>query len=110
MNDILQWLYVFVAAYLLGAVYSLFVRRASHATSWKGAIKASNSGSVLYVLGAVVIISYTGNPWLLIPATIGDWLGTFSQIMYDIGKENGTKKFSVYRKKIEEAARRTFKK
>jgi len=78
---------VFVGAFFVGVVYAVFIRRTSHAFDVVSALKASNFGSMLYASGAFVIISYTDNYWLLIPATIGDWVGNSCGTIYDIWKK-----------------------
>lgn len=79
-----QAAYVFIAAFLLGAVYSYYIRRAAGDTHPH---QAALSGSALYLLGAVVVISYVGNPWLLIFACTGDYLGTFLLLKWDIKRK-----------------------
>jgi uncharacterized membrane protein YfcA len=82
----IQILYVFAAAFILGFVYSLYIRRTALATKLSERAIAASSGSILYVFGAVVVISYVGNPWMLIPAIMGDWLGSFLQMTLDQNK------------------------
>jgi uncharacterized membrane protein len=83
----IQILYVFAAAFVLGYVYSLYIRRTASAIKLKERAWASTTGSALYALGAIVVISYVGNPWLLIPAVVGDWLGSFLQMTLDTRKK-----------------------
>jgi hypothetical protein len=82
-RSMIQILYVFAAAFVLGFVYSFYIRRTALATKLNERAIAASSGSILYVLGAVVVISYVGNPLMLVPAVIGDWLGSFLQMTLD---------------------------
>ena len=43
----------------------------------KRAIASANWAAIVYVIASMLIIGYTDNPWLLIPAILGAWLGTY---------------------------------
>lgn len=86
-RSMVQIIYVFLAAFVLGFLYSYYIRRTAHAQTLKKQLQAASSGSVLYLLGAVIVISYVSDPWLLIPACVGDWLGSLLQLRIDMNKE-----------------------
>lgn len=46
------------------------------------ALKASIWASILYVLYALAIIGSAHNPWLLIPAVLGAFVGTYIGVRY----------------------------
>jgi hypothetical protein len=66
---------VYVVFDILYALYVLFV-------SQKRAIAASCTGSVLYSLGAVGVMSYTDNVLYLIPLSLGAFVGTYIAVKY----------------------------
>ena len=66
-------LYVFifiVAADVAWAKYIAFVANGS-------TIAASNFSMLVYIFGALAITEYVKNKWMLIPACLGAWTGTF---------------------------------
>lgn len=73
MIDMLHALGVFVAVFVLDILWALYIKRVGRGDR----IKAANLAAVLYVLGAFVITEYVGNPWMLVPAVVGSWLGTY---------------------------------
>ncbi len=48
----------------------------------RAAIKAANSGAVIYMINAVGILSYLKNPWYILFVGIGGWLGTYLAVKY----------------------------
>jgi hypothetical protein len=82
-RSMLEMIYVFFAAFVLGFVYSFYIRRTATANTFKQKSVAAGSGTILYLLGAVVIISYVENPWMLIPTILGDFFGTLLQLVLD---------------------------
>jgi hypothetical protein len=79
VNIIFQVIIVFIVSILLDIVWGLYIRR----TSEGRAIVASNMAALLMLLGAINIVSYTKNRWLLIPIIAGNWIGTFLIVKHD---------------------------
>lgn len=76
---IIEWLWVFIAMFATDVCWALYVRR----TKDGNAFAAANWAVLLFVTGAVATITYVKDPWLLIPAMVGAWLGTFATIWWD---------------------------
>lgn len=41
---------------------------------------AATYGTLVYLFGAVNVLSYSQDPWLLVPILIGGWLGTYTTV------------------------------
>lgn len=67
-------LLVFIALFVLDFVWA----RYTIAIQRKAALAASHYAAMIIALAGFAQISYTGNPWLLIPATLGAAAGTWS--------------------------------
>jgi uncharacterized protein YebE (UPF0316 family) len=83
MSDFSWWtaLTVFVVYVLFDILYALYVIFVSQ----NRAIAASFTGSMLYSLGAVGVMSYTHNVLYLIPLSLGAFVGTYIAVKY-LGK------------------------
>jgi hypothetical protein len=66
---------VYVVFDVLYALYVIFVGQ-------KRAFAASITGSMLYSLGAVGVMSYTHNALYLIPLSLGAFVGTYIAVKY----------------------------
>lgn len=66
---------VYVVFDILYALYVIFV-------SQKRPIAASFTGSMLYSLGAVGVMSYTSNVLYIIPLSLGAFVGTYIAVTY----------------------------
>ena len=70
-----MWEYVvtFFAIFLLDIVYTYYLRCVAN----ENVLGASVWSVACYVLGSVAVINYTTNYWLLIPAGVGAFCGTY---------------------------------
>jgi hypothetical protein len=64
---------VFVATMCIDALYALYTIRLVE----KKALQAATFGSLIHILTAFTVISYTQNYWYLVPLVIGSFLGTY---------------------------------
>jgi hypothetical protein len=70
--------FVFVVYVVFDVLYALYVLFVSQ----KRAAAASVTGSMLYSLGAVGVMSYTHNVLYLIPLSLGAFVGTYIAVKY----------------------------
>jgi uncharacterized membrane protein YfcA len=70
-----MWEYVvtFFAIFLLDIVYTYYLRCVAN----ENVLGASIWSVACYILGSVAVINYTTNHWLMIPACLGAFLGTW---------------------------------
>ncbi len=73
-----DWLIAFLAMFATDAAWSLYVA----AVAAGAALAASGWAVALFLLGAVAIIGYTRDRWLLIPAAAGAFLGTYAGVAW----------------------------
>ena len=69
----LDYIITFFAIFLLDVVYTYYLRCVQH----NNAMGASLWSIACYLLGSLAVINYTTNHWLLIPAIIGAFCGTY---------------------------------
>lgn len=69
---------VFIATLLTDALYALYT---IHVTK-KNPVLAASYGSLIHILTAFAVISYTKNYWYLIPLVIGSFIGTYLVVKY----------------------------
>ena len=69
----IDYLVSFLAIFLLDAVYTYYLR----CVALDQKLQASFWSIACYILGSVAVINYTTNHWLVIPAIIGAFFGTY---------------------------------
>jgi hypothetical protein len=74
----MQWLLVFAAIFLLDFVYA----RYNLATAQKRMWASAHYAAIIILLGGFGAVSYTQDPFLLIPAAGGAWCGTFMSVRW----------------------------
>ena len=67
------WLAVFALMFVLDFVWGHYTKMIVSG----GAHQAAAAAVGIYILGGLVTIGYTSDPILLIPASVGAWLGTY---------------------------------
>lgn len=74
----LPFVIVFVAMFALDFVWALYTQ----AVTASAALRASMWATAITVLSGLGQIGYTHDPWLLIPAALGAFAGTFIALTY----------------------------
>lgn len=72
----LKFVGVFLALFALDFVWAKY----THALAAHQAIPASAYASGIILLNGVAVIGYTSDPWLLLPAILGAFAGTYAAI------------------------------
>ena len=84
-----EWIIVFFAIFCLDVVYTYYLR----CVATNNVLGASFWSIACYLLGSVAVINYTTNHWLMIPACLGAFFGTYVGMKlrkYDISIQNPT--------------------
>jgi hypothetical protein len=68
-----EYLAAFLAMFFTDMFYTYYLT----AVEKSRAIAASLWAGVLYLLGALIVVGYTRDVWLLVPAVIGGIVGTY---------------------------------
>lgn len=67
---------VFVMMFLLDFIWAIYVAAIAKGHKHTAGITAT----LVYVLGGLITLQYVDNPWLLVPAGLGAYAGTFTQM------------------------------
>lgn len=70
----MDYLITFFSIFLLDIVYTYYLR----CVAKDNVLGASFWSVACYLLGSIAVISYTTNHWLVIPAVIGAFCGTYA--------------------------------
>jgi len=70
-----MWSYVFTffAVTFVDIFYTYYIKSVNE----NRAVVAGFWGAVVWLIGSIAVIEYTANHWLLIPAVVGAFFGTF---------------------------------
>ena len=79
----ITWISVFVAMFFTDVLFAIYVRRTSQGKAFQAAL----FGALIFLFAGFVVVSYVSNLWLLIPASLGSFLGTYIIVKFD-KKEN----------------------
>lgn len=79
----LSYIGVFIAMFFTDVLFAMYVRR----TSQGKALQAASFGALIFVFAGFVVVGYVSNLWLLIPAALGSFVGTYTVVTYDTRKE-----------------------
>ena len=69
----LDYFISFLALFLLDIVYTYYLK----CVQYENALGASIWSVACYLLGSIAVINYTTNHWLVIPAVLGAFCGTY---------------------------------
>ena len=69
----IDWIVVFFALFFTDVFYTYYLK----AVQDNQAMRASLWGVVVFFVAAIAVVNYTTNHWLMIPACLGAFLGTF---------------------------------
>lgn len=78
MNIIFQWLVVFFAMSITDICWAFYIANVQS----KHPLMAAVWCLFLFLGGAVGVVGYIKNRWLLIPASLGVMCGTYVAVMY----------------------------
>jgi hypothetical protein len=73
----IEWFAAFIGMFLVDILHAIYIKSVQ---SDRPYMAAGYSGTI-YILASGVTISYVGNVWLLIPATIGAVAGTLAGVL-----------------------------
>lgn len=70
-----MWSYIttFIAVFVVDIFYTYYLKSINE----NAALKSGFWGAVVWLIGSFAIINYTADHWLLIPACLGAFFGTY---------------------------------
>jgi uncharacterized membrane protein YfcA len=69
----IEWVATFFALFFTDVFYTYYLQAVQN----NEAMKASIWGVVVFFVAAIAVVNYTTNHWLLVPACLGAFLGTY---------------------------------
>lgn len=76
--DILTAIVIFITYIVIDIVYALYVIYVEK----RDAFKSGLCSSIIYTLGSYGVITFSKNPWYIIPLATGAFLGTFITVKW----------------------------
>ena len=68
-----DWLLTFFALFFTDILYTYYIKSVNE----RSALRASVLAVMVFLIASVAVIEYTTNHWLLIPACLGAFCGTY---------------------------------
>lgn len=76
-------LFVFLNVGLADIIWALYIKAAANNHTWKAAV----SSALIVAMGSFTVLEYTQNHWMVVPALLGAFVGTFVTIEYHKRKD-----------------------
>ena len=73
----IEWLVAFFGMFSVDILHAVYIKSVQNDKP----LVASGYAAVIYVLASWVTISYVGDIWILIPATLGAFAGTYGGVL-----------------------------
>lgn len=84
--SVMSFIVTFIAVFVVDIFYTYYLKSINE----NKALTAGFWGAVVWLIGSIAVIEYTANHWLLIPACIGAFCGTWVGIkLRKKGESNG---------------------
>jgi predicted membrane channel-forming protein YqfA (hemolysin III family) len=80
----MEYILIFIATIIVDIAWTLYLIKVEE----RKAVQSGVWAVVIYLIGALVVLSYSTNHYLLIPAVIGSFIGTAGTVWYKKRKEN----------------------
>jgi multidrug transporter EmrE-like cation transporter len=74
----IKWIVIFIALFFTDIIWALYIRWSSKGKAFKAGI----ASIFIYVVGAFTIGEFIKDAWILIPAGLGCFCGTYFTIKY----------------------------
>lgn len=75
------WIQVFLALVVIDILYAVYTKQVMKDRPAYSSLLAAG----IYVINAVITINFVMDPWLLIPAGLGAFVGTYIGVKINIG-------------------------
>ena len=80
----MEYILIFIATIIVDVAWTLYLIKVEE----RNVIQSGVWAVVIYLLGALIVLSYSTNHLLLIPAVLGSFIGTAGTVWYKKRKEN----------------------
>jgi hypothetical protein len=79
----MEYVLIFIATIIVDVAWTLYLIKVEE----RKVVQSGVWAVVIYLVGALVVLSYSHNHYLLIPAVIGSFIGTAGTVWYKKRKE-----------------------
>ena len=80
----MEYILIFIATIIVDVAWTLYLIKVEE----RNVLQSGVWAVVIYLLGALIVLSYSTNHFLLIPAVLGSFIGTAGTVWYKKRKEN----------------------
>jgi uncharacterized membrane protein YfcA len=80
----IEFIIVFLSMFVVDVFYAIYLKSIEN----NKPIFASFMATIVFFVASIATIGYIDNHWLLVPACLGAFAGTWVGVMYNIKKKN----------------------
>jgi hypothetical protein len=80
----IEYIIVFLSMFVVDVLYAIYLKSIEN----NKPIFASFMATIVFFVASIATIGYIDNHWLLVPACMGAFTGTWVGVMYNIKKKN----------------------
>ena len=91
--DLTKFVVIFVALFVTDIIWALYIRWSANGF----ALKAAVASIFIYAIGAFTFAEFIKDLWVIIPACLGCFFGTYVTVKIDNEKNNGSLSSTVER-------------
>ena len=77
----LEWVAIFLCLVIIDILYAVYTKQVQKDNPFRSSFLAS----AIYLINAIVVLGFVNDPWLLIPAALGAFVGTYIGVKINIG-------------------------
>ena len=77
----IEWIEIFCALAVIDVLYAIYTKKVQQDKPFHASLFAT----AIYSVNALVVISFVQDPWLLVPAALGSFVGTYVGVKINIG-------------------------
>lgn len=81
---IVSWIEIFLGMVVIDLIYAIYTKQIQK----DNAVFASFSATAIYIINALVVIGFVNNMWLIIPAGLGAFVGTYLGVKINTYKKD----------------------
>lgn len=80
----MEYILIFIGTVIVDVAWTFYLIKVEE----RKAVQSGAWAVVIYLLGALIVMSYTTNHFLIIPAVLGSFIGTAGTVWYKKRKES----------------------
>ena len=77
----IEWIAIFIGLVIIDILYAIYTKQIQK----DNPLLSSASATAIYLISAAIVIGFVQDPWLLVPAALGAFVGTYIGVKINIG-------------------------